>query len=236
MKPLRIFVFSKPQSIPPKKTFVCVCVYGFCFNSVLFFFFICGFNICPEILWCPSVQEMECNSLPPECRLGLVIGLLWIKYGRGKIIILQWRSPVNTTSRLMSPGITHVDIITLIRRDEKNTSPVWYSFLKVITSKLIIRKTEIWGQSTKPPDQYSSKMYQGQELPGSPVVRTQRSHCWGLGLILVGELRSHKPYGVGKKTKIKCVKDQNRLPQLGKTEKTLKAQCNVISILDSILL
>ena len=143
MKPLRIFVFSKPQSIPPKKTFVCVCVYGFCFNSVLFFFFVCGFNICPEILWCPSVQEMECNSLPPECRLGLVIGLLWIKYGRGKIIILQWRSPVNTTSRLMSPGITHVDIITLIRRDEKNTSPVWYSFLKVITSKLIIRKTEI---------------------------------------------------------------------------------------------
>ena len=113
MKPLRIFVFSKPQSIPPKKTFVCVCVYGFCFNSVLFFLFICGFNICPEILWCPSVQEMECNSLPPECRLGLVIGLLWIKYGRGKIIILQWRSPVNTTSRLMSPGITHVDIITL---------------------------------------------------------------------------------------------------------------------------
>lgn len=31
-------MFSKPQSIPPKKTFVCVCVYGFCFNSVLFFF------------------------------------------------------------------------------------------------------------------------------------------------------------------------------------------------------
>ena len=169
------------QSILPPQTFVCV--YGFCFNSVLFFFlFVCGFNICPEILWCPSIQEMECNSLPPGCRLGLVIGLLWIKYGRGKIVTLQWRSPVNTTSRLLSPGITHVDIITLIRRDEKSTSSVWYSFLKVITPKLI-RKIEIWGQSTKPLNQYSSKMYQGQELPGSPFVRTLHFHCWGLGSI-----------------------------------------------------
>lgn len=37
MKLLRIFVFSKPQSIPPKKH-LSVCVYGFCFNPVLFFF------------------------------------------------------------------------------------------------------------------------------------------------------------------------------------------------------
>ena len=74
-------------------------------------FFVCGFNICPEILWCPSLQEMELNSLPPECGPGLVIGLLRIKYGKGNIVILQWRNLADTTSRLMSPVISHVDIM-----------------------------------------------------------------------------------------------------------------------------
>lgn len=66
----------KASKYPPPKKHFSLCVYGFCFNSVLFFFFfLYVVLIYPEILLF-SVQEMECNSLPPECRLGLVIGLL----------------------------------------------------------------------------------------------------------------------------------------------------------------
>ena len=47
-------------------------------------------------------------------------------------------------------------------------------------------------------------VWQLWEFPGSPVVRTPRSHCQGpWAQSLVGELRSSKPHSVAKKKKKK---------------------------------
>ena len=45
------------------------------------------------------------------------------------------------------------------------------------------------------------QLRKNREFPGSPVVRTQRFHCWVRVQSLVGELRSHKLCGMAKKEK-----------------------------------
>ena len=176
---------------------------------------------------------MECNSLPLECRLGLVIGLLWIKYGRGK-----------NSSFTVEKSSKHHLKVNVTRNNScwyHYPDQTWWEehFTCVIffprKHNLQTNHQKNWNLGTVYKATWPVFFKKCIKVRSSLVVQLLGLSAFSAGAwvrSLVGELRSHKPHGVGKKKKIKFVKDQNRLPQLGKTEKTLKAQCNVLSILD----